>query len=81
MTSDSKYQDDIKRGNPTKLKRVNALFRTVRAAEVAGKGAPLHGMFFIRQVYLFVCLFKLLLFILYCLTLSFFSSISTFSFH
>ena len=57
MTSDSKYQDDIKRGNPTKLKRVNALFRTVRAAEVAGKGAPLHGMFFIWQVCLFVCLF------------------------
>ena len=42
---------------PTKSKRINALCRTVRQAKVAGKGAPSHGMFYIRQVCLFVCLF------------------------
>ena len=65
MLSDSEYQDDIKRGNPTKSKRVNALCRTVRQAEVAGKGAPSHGTFrrkfYIRQVCLFVCLSVLII--------------------
>ena len=82
MLSDSEYQDDIKRGNPTKSKRVNALCRTVRQAEVAGKGAPSHGTFrrkfYIRQVCLFVCSNY---YLLYRLTPSFFSSISAFSFH